>query len=115
MFSIGYLQHKRINMKGRVSEAELFKPALQIIASYQNGITTSQLIKELMNSMKPVGEDLYILKDRNDVKFTQKVRNLISHRYNKNSIIKNGYVQYIKSYPSGILKITNNGKRFLAS
>lgn len=101
-------------MKGRISEAQLFKPALQIIADHQNGITTSQLIRQLGIVMKPAGEDLHILKDRNDVKFTQKVRNLISHRYSKNSIIKNGYVQYIKSYPSGILKITSKGRSFLS-
>lgn len=102
-------------MKERISEAELFKPALQIIAGYENGITTSQLIRQLGIVMKPVGEDLHILKDRNDVKFTQKVRNLISHRYNKNSIIKNGYVQYIPAKPSGILKITENGSALLSA
>lgn len=104
-----------MKMKGRISEAQLFKPALQIIAGYENGITTSQLIRQLGIVMKPVGEDLHILKDRNDVKFTQKVRNLISHRYGKNSIIKKGYVQYIEAHPSGILKITNKGKGFLGN
>lgn len=99
----------------RIAEAELFKPALKIISQYPHGTTTSELIRELIKEMKPKGEDMYILRNRNDVKFTQKVRNLISHRYTKKSIIKNRYVQYIPAKPSGILKITDKGYALLGT
>lgn len=83
-----------MNNDKRIAEAELFKPAIKIISQHPNGITTTKLIKELDKEMKPQGRDLFILKGRNDARFTQKVRNLISHRYNRTSIIYNGYVQY---------------------
>ena len=100
-------------MNKRITEAELFKPALKLIAKYPQGITTSSLIKELMKAMKPAGEDIHYLRNRNDVKFTQKVRNLISHRYSNTSIIKNGYVEYTYAQPSGTLKITQRGTDFI--
>lgn len=43
------------------------------------GITTTELIAEARRLMKPSGEDLEILNDRNDDKFSQKVRNIKSH------------------------------------
>ncbi|WP_181881903.1 hypothetical protein [Helicobacter sp. MIT 14-3879] len=40
--------------------------------------------------MNPDGEDLAILKDRNDDKFSQKVRNLKSHNTLQNKVITIG-------------------------
>ncbi len=60
------------------SERDLILPALEII-SRQPGIATSALITRLEEKLEPDGEDLLILKNRNDTKFTQKVRNLVSH------------------------------------
>ena len=59
-------------------ESEIAVVALDIIRLYP-GIRTSQLIEEVRIIMKPSGEDLKILNDRNDDKFSQKVRNLKSH------------------------------------
>jgi hypothetical protein len=42
-------------------------------------ITTEELMPQLREIMKPAGEDLEILNNRNDDKFSQKVRNLKSH------------------------------------
>jgi hypothetical protein len=53
------------------SEPDLIIPALEIIAARPNGISTSEL--------KPSGDDLEILANRSDDKFSQKVRNLNSH------------------------------------
>ena len=44
------------------------------------GIKTSSLIDEVRSKMKPSGEDLEILDNRNDDKFSQKVRNIKSHK-----------------------------------
>ena len=60
------------------SESEIAEVVLDIIKA-NPGITTSELIAEARCIMKPSGEDLEILANRNDDKFSQKVRNLKSH------------------------------------
>ena len=60
------------------SEDEIVPVALDIIGK-NPGIRTSDLIHEARAIMKPSGEDLEILHDRNDDKFSQKVRNIKSH------------------------------------
>ncbi|HMR99624.1 MAG TPA: hypothetical protein PKE62_10230 [Anaerolineales bacterium] len=62
----------------RISETDLILPALYAI--YQKpGITTGELIVELRTIFNPTGEDAEILQGRNDDKFSQIVRNLVSH------------------------------------
>lgn len=60
------------------TERQIAVVALDIIRLYP-GIRTSQLIEKVRQEMKPTGEDLEILNDRDDDKFSQKVRNLKSH------------------------------------
>lgn len=60
------------------SEGEIASVVLQIIRNHP-GIRTSELIAEARAQMRPTGEDLEILHDRNDDKFSQKVRNIKSH------------------------------------
>jgi len=60
------------------SEHELILPALDII-DRNPGIDTSDLILQLVKVLSPDGVDLEILAGRNDTKFSQKVRNLVSH------------------------------------
>jgi 5-methylcytosine-specific restriction endonuclease McrA len=62
----------------RISEPDLVLPALYII-NQQPGITTGRLINELREIFNPIGEDGEILQGRNDDKFSQIVRNLVSH------------------------------------
>lgn len=52
---------------------------MDIIKNYP-GIRTSRIIDEARRIMKPSGEDLEILDNRNDDKFSQKVRNIKSHK-----------------------------------
>jgi hypothetical protein len=72
------------------SEKQLVEPSLRIIANHKNGITTQQLIENLRLILKPNGEDTLILSNRADDKFSQKVRNLKSHK----SLEKNNWVQF---------------------
>lgn len=65
----------------RVKESEIVKPALKIIKD-KPGITTSELIEELQKVVELYPGDKEILKGRNDTKFSQIVRNLISHKEN---------------------------------
>ena len=67
----------------RVKEREIIKPALKIIRD-NPGISTSELIKKLQKIAELYPGDKEILPRRNDTKFSQIVRNLISHKnYNK--------------------------------
>lgn len=60
------------------SEDEIAVVALDVIGNNQ-GIRTSELIDEVRKIMQPDGQDLDILDNRNDDKFSQKVRNIKSH------------------------------------
>lgn len=62
------------------TERELVLPALALLDRSQAGLTTSDLIRELTIILKPDGADGEILAGRNDTYFSQKVRNLVSHR-----------------------------------
>jgi len=72
-----------------------------------SGVTTSQLIKHLIDVMKPSGHDMEIISGRHDTYFSQKVRNLKSHdtftRHNLATI----------SGLRGIWKITQEGLDYL--
>ncbi len=61
------------------SERDIIPVALEVIKA-NHGIRTSELIDMVRSKMKPSGEDLEILNNRNDDKFSQKVRNIKSHK-----------------------------------
>lgn len=87
-----------------ISEKELIVPALKLIAEQTKGLTTTELIKLLRQELKPTGRDIEILNGRNDDVFSQKVRNLISHK----SIEK--YIEVI----DGKMQINDNGLSYLS-
>lgn len=60
------------------SEDQIAAVVLNIIKN-NPGIRTSGLIEQARKTMKPNGEDSKILNNRNDDKFSQKVRNIKSH------------------------------------
>ena len=60
------------------SENQIAVVVLEIIKD-NPGIRTSGLIAEARRRMRPDGEDLEILDNRDDDKFSQKVRNIKSH------------------------------------
>lgn len=62
------------------SESEIIPFALKVIKDNSSGIDTQNLIKLLRKNMSPIGEDTIILANRSDDKFSQKVRNLRSHK-----------------------------------
>lgn len=61
------------------SESDIIPVAIKVIKA-NPGIRTSSLIDKVRSIMKPSGEDLEILCNRNDDKFSQKVRNIKSHK-----------------------------------
>lgn len=61
------------------TEREILAEAIAVIDEY-GSVMTAELISLLRERMQPEGEDLEMLKNRNDDKFSQKVRNLVSHK-----------------------------------
>lgn len=92
----------------RITERELVLPALFLI-DLRGSLTTSDLIAELTDLMHPSGEDAEILDGRKDTKFSQKVRNLVSH----NTLEKLEYATYKSIHGNGIFQITEKGKGYL--
>lgn len=76
----------------KYSETELILPALHIM-SIKGSITTSDLIAELREILKPDGEDAMILKGRRDDRFSQIARNLVSHK----TLVRLGYATFANS------------------
>jgi len=96
----------------RISEEELIIPALKVMNSSISGtISTTDLISKLTTLMKPTGEDMSILNNRTDTKFSQKVRNLKSH----NTITELGLATFTPNPTSGTFTITDSGKAYLMS
>jgi hypothetical protein len=68
-------------MAERIPEPALIVPALELLNASPDGeMPTTDLIAGLENSLGPKGEDNAILDGRHDTKFSQKVRNLKSHK-----------------------------------
>jgi hypothetical protein len=104
-------------MSSRVRERDLVIPALRLSASRSDGfISTSELITELAEIFNPTGLDARILDGRQDTYFSQKVRNLISHRESSTSFIKNGYAEYVHApaIADRGIRITDKGRQLLA-
>lgn len=104
-------------MAGRIREKHLIIPALQAAASRPEGfISTSDLIQELRELFNPTGDDAKMLEGRADDRFSQIVRNLISHRESSTSFIKKGYAEYVHapSVADRGIRITDKGRELLA-
>lgn len=96
----------------RVSETDLVQPLLEYLITQPDGFaSTSDIRHHLVSVFQPTGEDAEILHNRSDTKFTQKVRNLISHRDQPSGIVSKGLVEYL---PRG-LKITEYGRQSIRS
>lgn len=90
------------------TERELVLPALALLDLSPAGLTTSDLIRELTVILKPDGQDAEILAGRNDTYFSQKVRNLVSHR----TLVGPGLETYDAARQHHA--ITPAGRRYLA-
>jgi predicted HNH restriction endonuclease len=86
------------------SESDLIVPAVAIIAAHPNGISTSDLSQKLRAQLRPSGDDLTILENRSDDKFSQKVRNLKSH----DTLERKELTTFI----NGKYYVTENGEKF---
>ena len=84
-----------IEAKTRISERDLVLPALDYLDRAPNGfMTTADLITALESWFEPQGEDAAPLVTRSDIKFTQIVRNTVSHRSSRSNLIGAGFATY---------------------
>lgn len=79
------------NMSG-MSEKEIAQKAAKIIQD-KGRMRVSKLIEEMEKRFPPEGQDAEIIYGRNDTYFSQKIRNLVSHRDGENNI--HGILKYI--------------------
>lgn len=98
-------------MPERVRERDLVIPALRSAALLGGTITTTQLIQALTDEFEPSGLDAEIMDGRQDTYFSQKVRNLVSHRDTSTSMFTRGYASYHAASES--ISITGAGRAFL--
>ena len=90
-FAIAKDQAKRLAEEGglimtkRISENDLFLPALYVIYLHKR-VNTTQIKDTLVAVFQPTGEDNERLAGRPDTKFTQKVRNLMGSHYTTNGM-----------------------------
>jgi predicted HNH restriction endonuclease len=92
--------------KTRIAEGELILPSLLLLSNSKSGrLSTSLMIERLRDILRPTGEDKTILLGRQDDKFSQKVRNLVSHK----TLERENYA----THKDGVFQITANGRKYL--
>lgn len=89
------------NKKYPVTEKQILTEAISLL-QHTGQLSIKELRERLKETMDLSEEDLQMNKNRNDTKFDQKVRNLISHRYS-NGLGK--YCDYEKIGKEGFLKL----------
>jgi hypothetical protein len=93
--------------KPRISERELVVPTLRLLDDNKRGwMATSDIIAHLTQLFAPSGQDAEIFDGRGDIYFSQKVRNMISHRDQPWNFIHRGLAHY---EPHG-LRISDTGR-----
>ncbi|WP_455172424.1 hypothetical protein [Azospirillum largimobile] len=97
-----------------ITEAQVREGALRALAASSGGfISTEDLIPILQEMLNPTGDDLTILEGRSDTKFSQKVRNLVSHREQSTSLETRGLANYDEELEGW--RITNSGRDYVAA
>lgn len=94
---------------GRVTEAQVGRAVLQILAGIPTGeATIRRLKKELPNHLPLSAEDRAASVTRKgEEMWEQQVRNLVSHRDTPGNIIHEGYASYRPRH----IAITDSGRR----
>jgi len=87
--------------RDRTKEADLILPALKILWDWREKldlVPTSMLSQEIRHAVVPTPYDLEPLKNRNDDRLSQVIRNLVSHR----TLEKRGFADYVASTELGV-------------
>ena len=93
----------------RIKERDTYQPMLELLDDASGGfMPTAEIIKALEMMLSPNGEDAEILEGRSDTRFSQIVRNIVSHRETPSNPIHAGWVEYDKTKRG--LRITRLGR-----
>lgn len=84
-----------------------------LLAALGHTLSTSALIKILSKSLPLAGKDAEIAQNRSDTYFSQKVRNLVSHRNQSTGLQARGLADYDADTESWTL--TKSGRRYAAN
>jgi len=109
------IQAKHINrdMKMTYTEAQIRNEACkELLRARGQTLTTSELITRLTKRLQPTGKDAEIATNRSDTYFSQKVRNLVSHRNQSTGLVACGIADYDSVSESWTL--TKTGRRHAA-
>lgn len=95
----------------RIRERDLVLPVLQLIAEYGDpdaGLAITEITRELRKILSLSDADRVILKGRKDDRFSQVVRNLVSHR----TLEKEGLAEYRRGgmFGRGAYLLTPKGR-----
>lgn len=97
-----------------ISEPDVRRAALRELQTAPMGFrSTTDLIVILTSKMSPQGKDSEFAQGRSDTYFSQKVRNLVSHRMQGPGLERMGYADY-DSFLEG-WTITEKGKTYIQS
>ena len=97
-----------------ITESEVRNEALVELAGSANGtLTTSELIEVLEARLRPTGKDAELARERSDTYFSQKVRNLVSHRDQSTGLESRGLASYDAEHESWT--ITDEGREKIAA
>lgn len=95
-----------------IPEGDLVVPTLRLLSKASSGfMSTTDLIAELEAQFQPGRPDADILDGRSDTKFSQKVRNLVSHRGSGTGLETRGLAQYDRSIEGWF--ITDKGRQYV--
>lgn len=97
-------------MVKRISERDLIEPVLKLIQEHDDGdgLNISEIKNLLRGRLNLSKGDMEILSGRSDDRFSQVVRNLISHK----TLQKSGFVEYrkVRGQRGGKLFLTARGR-----
>lgn len=103
-----------IRIEHRIKERDTYLPVLEYLDDAPDGfLKTSDLILALETQMHLTIEDRAILENRSDSRFSQIVRNIVSHRETPGNLIQMGWAEYDKAKRG--LRITREGRRYIVA
>lgn len=111
-FTSGALEAPGVRYHSRISESDTYLPVLDLLDHAPGGfLKTSEIILGLEGYFRIAGEDAEILENRSDTKFSQVVRNIVSHKTSPKNLIGMGYAEHDKARKG--LRITKEGRVYL--
>lgn len=94
-----------------ITEETIRNEAINELNNSKSGtLTTTELIELLEDRLKPTGKDAELARDRSDTYFSQKVRNLVSHRNQSTGLVTTGMATYDANIEGWT--ITDAGREF---